>query len=59
MVEEITGLKSTRASTLIKLLVDSEVIVPVTMRVRGMWGDMLMEQTDYVLQGKEEYVTMI
>ena len=30
IVEEITGLKSTRASELIKLLVDSEVIVPVT-----------------------------
>ena len=29
-VEDITGLKSTRASELIKLLVDSEVIVPVT-----------------------------
>lgn len=22
----------------------------------GMWGDMLLEQTDYVLQGKEEYL---
>lgn len=22
----------------------------------GMWGDMLVEQTDYVLQGKEEYL---
>lgn len=22
----------------------------------GMWGDMLIEQTDYVLQGKEEYL---
>ena len=30
IVEDITGLKSTRASELIKLLVDSEVIVPVT-----------------------------
>ncbi len=29
-IEDITGLKSTRASELIKLLVDSEVIVPVT-----------------------------
>ena len=30
IVEDITGLKSTRASELIKLLVDSEVIVPVS-----------------------------
>ena len=30
IVEEITGLKPSRASKLIKLLVDSEVIVPVT-----------------------------
>ncbi len=30
IVEDITGLKSTRASELIKLLVDSEIIVPVT-----------------------------
>lgn len=30
IVEEVTGLKSTRASELIKMLVDSEVIVPVT-----------------------------
>lgn len=22
----------------------------------GMWGDMLIEQTDYVLQGKKEYL---
>ena len=29
-VEDITGLKSTRGSELLKLLVDSEVIVPVT-----------------------------
>ena len=35
MVEEITGLKSTRASELIKLLVDSEVIVPVTGHGKG------------------------
>ena len=30
IVEEITGLKPSGASKLIKLLVDSEVIVPVT-----------------------------
>ena len=30
IVKDITGLKSTRASELIKLLVDSEIIVPVT-----------------------------
>ena len=35
MVEEITGLKSTRASELIKLLVDSEVTVPVTGHGKG------------------------
>ena len=35
IVEEITGLKSTRASELIKLLVDSEVIVPVTGHGKG------------------------
>ena len=34
-VEMITGLKSTRASELIKLLVDSEVIVPVTGHGKG------------------------
>ena len=34
-VEEVTGLKSTRASELIKLLVDSEVIVPVTGHGKG------------------------
>lgn len=35
IVEEVTGLKSTRASELIKLLVDSEVIVPVTGHGKG------------------------
>ena len=35
MVADITGLKSTRASELIKLLVDSEVIVPVTGHGKG------------------------
>ena len=35
IVEEITGLKSTRASELIKLLVDSEIIVPVTGHGKG------------------------
>ncbi len=35
IVEDITGLKSTRASELIKLLVDSEVIVPVTEHGKG------------------------
>lgn len=35
MVEDITGLKSTRASELIKLLVNSEVIVPVTGHGKG------------------------
>ena len=35
IVEDITGLKSTRASELIKLLVDSEVIVPVTGHGKG------------------------
>ena len=35
IVEKITGLKSTRASELIKLLVDSEVIVPVTGHGKG------------------------
>ncbi len=35
MVEDITGLKSTRASELIKLLVDSEIIVPVTEHGKG------------------------
>ena len=35
VVEDITGLKSTRASELLKLLVDSEVIVPVTGHGKG------------------------
>ena len=35
IVEDITGLKSTRASELIKLLVDSNVIVPVTGHGKG------------------------
>ena len=35
MVEEITGLKSTRASELIKLLIDCEIIVPVTGHGKG------------------------
>ena len=35
IVENITGLKSTRASELIKLLVDSEVIVSVTGHGKG------------------------
>lgn len=35
IVVDITGLKSTRASELIKLLVDSEVIVPVTGHGKG------------------------
>lgn len=35
IVEDITGLKSTRASELIKLLVDSEVIVPITGHGKG------------------------
>jgi len=35
IVEEVTGLKSTRASELIKMLVDSEVIVPVTGHGKG------------------------
>ena len=35
IVEEVTGLKSTRASELIKLLVDSGVIVPVTGHGKG------------------------
>ena len=35
IVEDITGLKSTRASELIKLLVDREVIVPVTGHGKG------------------------
>ena len=35
IVEDIIGLKSTRASELIKLLVDSEVIVPVTGHGKG------------------------
>ena len=35
IVEDITGLKSTRASELIKFLVDSEVIVPVTGHGKG------------------------
>ena len=35
IVEDITWLKSTRASELIKLLVDSEVIVPVTGHGKG------------------------
>ena len=35
IVENITGLKSTRASELIKLMVDSEVIVPVTGHGKG------------------------
>jgi len=34
-VEDITGLKSTRASELIKLLVESGVIVPVTGHGKG------------------------
>lgn len=35
IVEDITGLKSTRASELIKLLVDREIIVPVTGHGKG------------------------
>lgn len=35
IVEEVTGLKSTRASELIKLLVDSEAIIPVTGHGKG------------------------
>ena len=35
IVEDFTGLKSTRASELIKLLVDSKVIVPVTGHGKG------------------------
>lgn len=35
IVEDITGLKPTRASELIKLLVDSEIIVPVTGHGKG------------------------
>ena len=35
IVEDITGLKSTRASELIKLLVDSKVIVSVTGHGKG------------------------
>ena len=35
IVADVTGLKSTRASELIKLLVDSEVIVPVTGHGKG------------------------
>ena len=35
IVADITGLKSTRASELIKLLVDSKVIVPVTGHGKG------------------------
>ncbi|MBQ1689605.1 MAG: hypothetical protein II073_10055, partial [Lachnospiraceae bacterium] len=35
VVHEITGLKSTRASELIKILVDSKVIVPVTGHGKG------------------------
>ena len=35
IVEDITGLKSTRASELIKLLVNSEIIVPVTGHGKG------------------------
>ena len=35
IVEEITGLKPSGASKLIKLLVDSEVIVPVTGHGKG------------------------
>ena len=35
IVEDITGLKSTRASELIKLLIDSEIIVPVTGHGKG------------------------
>ena len=34
-VEDVTGLKSTRASELIKLLVDCEIIVPVTGHGKG------------------------
>ena len=35
IVEDITSLKSSRASELIKLLVDSEVIVPITGHGKG------------------------
>ena len=35
IVEDITGLKSTRASELIKLLLDSKVIVPVNGHGKG------------------------
>ena len=35
IVEDITGLKPTRASELIKLLIDSEIIVPVTGHGKG------------------------
>lgn len=35
IVEDITGLKSSRASELIKLLIDSKVIVPVTGHGKG------------------------
>ena len=35
IVEDITGLRSTRASELIKLLIDSEIIVPVTGHGKG------------------------
>ena len=35
IVADITGLKSTRASELIKLLVDSKVILPVTGQGKG------------------------
>ena len=39
IVEDITGLKPSGASKLIKLLVDSEVIVPVTGHGKGIKGD--------------------
>ena len=35
MVENITGLKSSGASKLIKLLLDSDVIIPVTKKKKG------------------------
>ena len=35
IVEDITGLKSTRASELIKLLLDSNVIIPVAGHGKG------------------------
>ncbi len=50
VVEEITGLKPSGASKLIKLLVDSEVIVPVTGRGKGKYrfqlqGTFMQENT--------------